>query len=203
MFYLIDNYDSFVYNLYAYMLESGRDILVRRADEISFEELDRLYWTGKLEGILISPGPKRPQDADVSNEILTRFEGKVPILGVCLGHQLMGWHYGAQVSHGKFPVHGKISRIAHTGEELFEGLPQNYKVTRYHSLVVQEEDLPSCLTVTARSEDGVIMGLKHREYPVYGIQFHPEAVLTEYGHELLENFCQICCARKEEGRAAV
>ncbi|MDO4491109.1 MAG: aminodeoxychorismate/anthranilate synthase component II [Lachnospiraceae bacterium] len=188
MYYMIDNYDSFVFNLYAYMKENGQDVVVRRADAVSFEELEAL----KPEGIIISPGPKRPQDADVSRKILELYQGAVPILGVCLGHQLIGYHYGAQVCHGKRPEHGKISKINHSGQEIFQDLPQQYKVTRYHSLVVSEENLPQELQVTARTEDGVIMGLKHTQYPVYGIQFHPEAVLTEYGHELLQNFHRIC-----------
>lgn len=192
MYYMIDNYDSFVYNLYAYVQENGSEIQVRRADEVFFDEPEGLYRAGKLEGIILSPGPKRPEDAAVSAEILSRFAGKVPILGVCLGHQLIGWHYGARVRHGASPVHGKISRIRHSGSELFADLPENYKVTRYHSLVVESKELPEELLITAVTEDGVIMGLQHRELPVYGIQFHPEAVLTEYGHELLMNFHRIC-----------
>lgn len=199
MYYMIDNYDSFVYNLYAYMLENGQDILVRRADEVDFKELDSLYEAGNLDGIIISPGPKRPQDADVSEEILNRFQTLVPILGVCLGHQVIGHYYGAKVSHGKTPVHGKISRIHHSKEELFKGLPDLYKVTRYHSLVVENENLPDELEITASTEDDVIMGIKHSVYPVYGIQFHPEAVLTEYGHELLQNFHNICQEWKTDG----
>lgn len=201
MYYMIDNYDSFVYNLYAYMLENGQEILVRRADEVSFEELDQIYRRGDLEGIIISPGPKRPQDADVSAEILRRYESRVPILGVCLGHQVIGHVYGASVSHGKVPVHGKISRIRHSKEDLFKGIPDLYKVTRYHSLVVEKKDFPKDLQVTASTEDGVIMGIRHKTYPVYGIQFHPEAVLTEYGHELLQNFHRICQTWKERGMA--
>ncbi len=192
MLYMINNYDSFVYNLYAYTLENGCETLVRRADEVSYSELEELNFSGKLEGIIISPGPKRPQDARISEEILKRYEGKVPILGVCLGHQLIGYHYGAEVCHGASPVHGKLSRIRHNKTDLFEDLPQLYRVTRYHSLVVEAENLPSDLYITAATEDGVIMGLKHRSFPVYGIQFHPEAVLTEYGHELLKNFYRIC-----------
>ena len=188
MYFMVDNYDSFVYNLYAYMRENGQEVLVRRADAVSFEELEEL----NLEGIIISPGPKRPQDADVSERILEKYQGKIPILGVCLGHQLIGYHYGAKVCHGINPIHGKISRISHSQEDIFKGLPDNYKVTRYHSLVVSDENLPPELQVTARTKDGVIMGLKHSSYPIYGIQFHPEAVLTEYGHELLLNFHRIC-----------
>lgn len=188
MYYMVDNYDSFVYNLSAYMQENGQEILVRRADEVCMEELKGL----DLDGILISPGPKHPKDADISRQILTEYQGKVPILGVCLGHQLIGYHYGAQVHKGSSPMHGKITRIHHEGDGLFAHLPADYRVTRYHSLVVSEEALPEELEVTARSEDGVIMGIRHRDYPVYGVQFHPEAVLTEYGHELLQNFHRIC-----------
>lgn len=188
MYYMIDNYDSFVYNLYAYMQENGQDVLVRRADEVSFDEMDHEEW----EGIIISPGPKRPEDADISLKILERYQGEVPILGVCLGHQVIGYYYGAKVGHGKTPVHGKISEIENNQTDIFEGLPVKYKVTRYHSLVVKEEALPKELEVTARTEDGVIMGIKHKDFPVYGIQFHPEAVLTEYGHEMLRNFHNIC-----------
>lgn len=200
MYYMINNYDSFVYNLYAYMIENGQSVLVRRADEVSFEELENIYNTGELEGIVISPGPKRPQDADVSAEILKRYENRVPILGVCLGHQVIGHVYGGSVSHGKNPVHGKISRIRHSRKDLFQDIPDLYKVTRYHSLVVEKKSLPSDLVITASTEDGVIMGLKHRLYPVYGIQFHPEAVLTEYGHELLQNFHRICQEWKEKDK---
>lgn len=192
MYYMVDNYDSFVYNLYAYMQENGCEILVRRADEVSMNELENLYQSDNLEGIIISPGPKRPEDAEMSRQILCKFEERVPILGVCLGHQLIAHHYGAKVTHGAAPIHGKISRITHSSSELFLGLPQQYKVTRYHSLAVNSANLPADLLVTATSEDGVIMGLKHRQYPIYGIQFHPEAVLTEYGHELLRNFKNIC-----------
>ncbi|MGI5931986.1 MAG: anthranilate synthase component II [Eubacterium sp.] len=199
MYYLIDNYDSFVYNLSAYLEENGRKVLVRRADQVSPEEINAL----RPEGIILSPGPKRPRDAVESRQILEIFQGKVPILGVCLGHQLIGWYYGADVCHGARPMHGKLSRIRHDGRGLFQGLPQEFPVTRYHSLVVSEERLPGELEVTARTEDGVIMGLRHRTLPVYGVQFHPEAVLTEYGHELLENFHKICrdFRRQTERRA--
>ncbi|HAD20045.1 MAG TPA: aminodeoxychorismate/anthranilate synthase component II [Lachnospiraceae bacterium] len=199
MYYLIDNYDSFVYNLSAYLEENGHEVLVRRADHVVLDEVNSLH----PEGIILSPGPKRPQDAAESRQVLEAFQGKVPILGVCLGHQLMGWYYGAKVRHGRRPMHGKLSRIRHDGSGLFQGLPQQFLVTRYHSLTVSEEHLPGDLEVTARTEDGVIMGLRHRTLPVYGVQFHPEAVLTEYGHELLENFHKICrdFRRQTERRA--
>ncbi|MBE6014360.1 MAG: aminodeoxychorismate/anthranilate synthase component II [Lachnospiraceae bacterium] len=199
MYYMIDNYDSFVYNLNAYMEENGCSVLVRRADRVSFEEIESL----DLEGIIISPGPGSPEEATVSSEILERYQNIVPILGVCLGHQIIGHHYGACVCHGNVPVHGKVTPIHHNNANLFKGLPREYKVTRYHSLVVSDEKLPPQLRVTARTTDGVIMGISHVSYPVYGIQFHPEAVLTEYGHELLKNFIEICREWKRIGRRAV
>ncbi len=188
MYYMVDNFDSFVYNLSAYMRELGQEVLVRRADEVTLSEIHDL----KPEGIVLSPGPKRPEDAAESRKVLKEFQNKIPILGVCLGHQVIGHTFGASVHKGKSPMHGKISTIHHNGEGLFAGLPSAYGVTRYHSLVVEEQDLPKQLEITARTEDGVVMGLKHREYPIYGVQFHPEAILTEYGRELLRNFQHIC-----------
>lgn len=188
MFYIVDNYDSFVYNLAAYLQEAGRHVIVRRADQATPEEIHQL----RPEGIILSPGPKRPEDAAESRRVLMEFQNRIPILGVCLGHQLIGRFFGASVGKGTRPMHGKVTTIRHRGEGLFQGLPHTYQVTRYHSLVVKEEGLPPCLRVSARTEDGVIMGLEHRELPVFGVQFHPEAVLTEYGHELLGNFQKIC-----------
>lgn len=188
MFYMVDNYDSFVYNLSAYLQESGQEVLVRRADEASPEDIYDL----QPEGIILSPGPKRPSDAVESRRILEEFQNKIPILGVCLGHQVIGDYYGSTVCKGRRPMHGKITRIHHDGTGLFAGLPSAFNVTRYHSLIVSEKQLSPELRITARSEDGIIMGLQHRTMPVYGVQFHPEAVLTEYGHELLENFQNIC-----------
>lgn len=188
MYYMVDNYDSFVYNLSAYLKESGREVLVRRADEMSLSEIEALM----PEGIILSPGPRRPSDAWESHKVLEKFQNKIPILGVCLGHQVIGQAFGAEVCKGKRPMHGKITKLCHDGTGLFEGLPSVYEVTRYHSLVVCEEHFPSCLRVNARSEDGVVMGIEHREMPIYGVQFHPEAVLTRYGKELLANFEKIC-----------
>ncbi len=199
MYFMIDNYDSFVYNLSAYMRENGQKVLVRRADEVSLEEIRQI----RPEGIIISPGPKRPQDAVVSHMVLSEFQGKIPVLGVCLGHQLVGYAYGAKVKKGSCPMHGKVSSIHHVRSGLFENLPETYPVTRYHSLVVSEEDFPSVLRITAKSEDGVIMGLEHRYLPVYGVQFHPEAVLTAYGHELLANFHRICQNWRQMGTREV
>lgn len=188
MYFMVDNYDSFVYNLSAYMREFGQEVLVRRADEVSLSEIYAL----EPEGIILSPGPKRPADAVESHRVLQEFKNKIPILGVCLGHQTIGQAFGAKVCKGSRPMHGKITRIHHDGTGLFRGLPETYDVTRYHSLIVSRDSFPSCLKVNAQSEDGVIMGLEHREYPVYGVQFHPEAVLTQYGHEMLMNFHKIC-----------
>lgn len=193
MFYMVDNYDSFVYNLSAYLEENGQDVLVRRADEVRSSEIHDL----NPDGILLSPGPKRPEDAVESNRILDEFQNKIPILGVCLGFQTIGRAFGASVQKGGHPMHGKITSIRHDGTGVFDGLPPSFSVTRYHSLVVSDTALPPCLRVNARSEDGVIMGIEHRTMPVYGVQFHPEAVLTEFGHELLLNFQKICERWKE------
>ncbi|RLK63341.1 aminodeoxychorismate/anthranilate synthase component II [Atopobacter sp. AH10] len=188
MYYILDNYDSFVYNLSAYMQELGQEVLVKRADEMDLTEIETL----KPEGIILSPGPKRPEDAIESQKVIEKFKNKIPILGVCLGHQTIGLFFGADVVKGSRPLHGKITRLKHDGKGLFRDLPQNYQITHYHSLVVLEESLPESLKVTAFSEDGSVMGLQHRHLPIYGVQFHPEAILTEYGHELLANFQLIC-----------
>ena len=189
MYLMIDNYDSFVYNLAAYFQELGQEIRVVRNDRVSVEDLAEMK---KLEGLVISPGPGRPEDGGVSQEAVRHFTGRIPILGVCLGHQIIGHAFGAGVVRGSRPMHGKVTRICHRGEGLFKGLPESYPVTRYHSLIVERSTVPGQLRVDALSEDGAVMALSHREYPLYGIQFHPEAVLTEYGHELLENFIRIC-----------
>ena len=189
MLVMIDNYDSFVYNLAAYFQELGQEIRVVRNDRVSVEDLAEMK---KLEGLVISPGPGRPEDGGVSQEAVRHFTGRIPILGVCLGHQIIGHAFGAGVVRGSRPMHGKVTRICHRGDGLFKGLPESYPVTRYHSLIVERSTVPGQLRVDALSEDGAVMALSHREYPLYGIQFHPEAVLTEYGHELLENFIRIC-----------
>ena len=186
MYFMLDNYDSFVYNLSAYFRELGQEVLVKRESEITLSEIEALC----PEGIILSPGPGKPSDAAASLRILEKFERKIPILGVCLGHQVIGHYFGARVEKGKCPVHGKVTGIIHSG--VFRGLPQEFRVTRYHSLVVSGRDFPSELVIDAVSGEGVVMGISHRAYPVYGVQFHPEAVLTEYGKELLENFGRIC-----------
>lgn len=187
MYLMIDNYDSFVYNLKAYIQELGREILVKRCDEITLEEIEHM----QPEGIILSPGPKRPWDAELCMEVTERFQGQIPILGVCLGHQVLGHCCGAVVQKGECPMHGKVTELKNNGTGVFAGLPEKYKVTRYHSLVVKKESVPEEYQIDAVSEDGAVMGISHKIWPVYGVQFHPEAVLTEYGHELLENFCRI------------
>lgn len=204
MYLMIDNYDSFVYNLYAYLRELGEEVLVVRNDRISLKEIEKLLRDG-LDGILISPGPKSPADCGISCQVVERFAGRVPILGVCLGHQVIGHVYGAAVEKGTCPMHGKVSAVTNNGTGLFAGLPLAFSVTRYHSLVVSEKSFPEVLKVDARTDDGVIMAISHKTLPVYGVQFHPEAVLTEYGHELLHNFVKICeewktRKKKESGR---
>lgn len=188
MYYMVDNYDSFVYNLSAYFEQAGREVLVRRADEVSLSEIYSLH----PEGIILSPGPKRPADALDSIRVLQEFQNRIPILGVCLGHQVIGHVFGAKVHKGSRPMHGKITKLHHKNTGLFSGLPRSFDVTRYHSLVVAGEQLPSCLLANAWSEDGAVMGMVHRTMPIYGVQFHPEAVLTQFGHELLQNFYKIC-----------
>ncbi len=188
MYFMLDNYDSFVYNLSAYFRELGQDILVRRDDEITLSEIEAL----RPEGIILSPGPGKPSEAAASLRILDKFKGKIPILGVCLGHQAIGHYFGASVKKGSLPMHGKVTEITHCKTGMFAGLPQAFRVTRYHSLVVEREGLPSFLSVDASAGEGVIMGISHKSLPVYGVQFHPEAVLTEYGKELLDNFIKIC-----------
>ena len=187
MYLMIDNYDSFVYNLKAYIQELGREILVKRCDEITLEEIEHM----QPDGIILSPGPKRPWDAELCMEVTERFQGQIPILGVCLGHQVLGHCCGAVVQKGERPMHGKVTELKNNGTGVFAGLPEKYKVTRYHSLVVKKESVPEEYQIDAVSEDGAVMGISHKIWPVYGVQFHPEAVLTEYGHELLENFCRI------------
>lgn len=192
MYLMIDNYDSFVYNLARYLQELGEQVVLVRNDRITAEEIERHMQDGRLEGLILSPGPKSPADCGNCREIVRKLAGRIPILGVCLGHQIIGHVFGAKIRKGVRPMHGKVTAISTEGTGLFAGLPRTYQVTRYHSLVVSEEDFPSRLQIDARAEDGAVMAIRHRELPVYGIQFHPEAVLTEYGHALLENYTKIC-----------
>ncbi|HEX4569258.1 MAG TPA: aminodeoxychorismate/anthranilate synthase component II [Dongiaceae bacterium] len=181
---LIDNYDSFTHNLARYMRELGRSVTVRRNDALGLGEIEKLA----PSHIVISPGPCTPERSGISLEVVRRFSGWRPILGVCLGHQCIGQAFGGQVVRARHVMHGKTSPVTHAGTGLFAELPSPFRVTRYHSLIVDRKSLPDSLQITAMSDDGVIMGLAHRELPVVGVQFHPEAVLTEHGHRLLENF---------------
>jgi anthranilate synthase component 2 len=187
MLLMIDNYDSFTYNLVQYLGELGEEVAVYRNDQITLDGIAELA-PGR---IVISPGPCTPNEAGISVDAITRFGSTVPILGVCLGHQSIGQAYGGRIVHARQVMHGKTSLVHHRGEGLFEGLTNPFQVTRYHSLVVEPESLPDCLEVTAWTEEQEIMGLRHREYAVVGVQFHPESILTQYGHELLANFLKM------------
>ena len=187
MILLIDNYDSFVWNLARYVGELGHPRIVVRNDAIGLADVAALA----PSHVIVSPGPCTPKEAGISNAVIAAFGSRVPILGVCLGHQCIGAALGGKVDRALRPMHGKTSLIRHDGSGLFAGLPSPLRVTRYHSLIVKDEDLPESLRVTARSEEGEIMALAHRAHPVYGVQFHPEAVLTEHGHALLRNFLRL------------
>jgi len=184
MLLMIDNYDSFTYNLAQYFGELGEDVRVYRNDEITLDQIGAL----SPDRICISPGPCTPNEAGVSLGVFERFSGRVPILGVCLGHQAMGQAYGGKVVRARTLMHGKTSPIAHTGVGVFTGLPTPFEATRYHSLAVERASLPDCLEVTAWTVDGEIMGLRHKTLPVEGVQFHPESIATEHGHAMLRNF---------------
>ncbi len=184
MLLLIDNYDSFTYNLYQYLSELGEEVRVFRNDKISLDEIERLA----PELIAISPGPGTPQQAGISNDVIQRFGPRLPILGVCLGHQCLGYSFGGRVTGAGEIKHGKSSLIHHDGRGLFEGLPNPFPAIRYHSLAVMRDGLPDCLEVSAWTENGIIMGLRHRQYPIDGVQFHPESIMTEIGKDLLRNF---------------
>lgn len=184
MFLIIDNYDSFVFNLVRYFKELNEDIIIKRNDKIDVVGIRKL----NPEGIIISPGPKAPKDVKECLKIIDEFKGEIPILGVCLGHQCIGYSFGAKIIKGDFPVHGKISKINHDGNGIFKDIKNNINVTRYHSLIIDKKSIGDELEITALSEDGVIMGVRHKAYNIEGVQFHPEAVLTEYGHEMLKNF---------------
>ncbi len=187
MILIIDNYDSFTYNLVQYFGELGAGPVVRRNDEVTVEQIAEM----KPERICISPGPGTPSDAGVSNGVVRTFGGKVPVLGVCLGHQCLGEVYGGEVVRAGRLMHGKTSPIQHRGTDVFAGLPDPFEATRYHSLLVRRESLPDCLEITAETAEGEIMGLRHREMAVYGVQFHPESILTSEGKRLLGNFLSL------------
>ncbi|MCJ9428768.1 anthranilate synthase component II [Kordiimonas marina] len=187
MYILIDNYDSFTYNLYHYLVELGADVEVWRNDQISVAEVA----AKKPTGIIISPGPCTPNEAGICLELIDAVKGDIPLFGVCLGHQSIGQVFGGEVVRAPYVMHGKTSLISHTGTSVFKGIPSPYLGTRYHSLVVKRDTLPDCLEITAETEDGLIMGLAHKEYSLHGVQFHPESIASEHGHKLLQNFLDI------------
>ncbi|MDP1717953.1 MAG: aminodeoxychorismate/anthranilate synthase component II [Burkholderiales bacterium] len=186
MLLMIDNYDSFTYNLVQYFGELGEDVKVFRNDEITLDEVARL----KPARIVVSPGPCTPNEAGVSVPLIKRFAGEIPILGVCLGHQSIGQAFGGKIVHARQLMHGKTSAIRHIDTGVFKGLPDPFQATRYHSLVIERESLPECLDITAWTDDGEIMGVRHKTLAVEGVQFHPESILTEHGHKLLQNFLE-------------
>ncbi|NTU89364.1 MAG: aminodeoxychorismate/anthranilate synthase component II [Actinobacteria bacterium] len=200
MHLIIDNYDSFVHTLASYIIELGAPVEVVRNDEIDTERVSAMLFDGSLEGIIISPGPKSPDESGNCKQVVKSALGLVPILGVCLGHQILASAFGANVVRGTRPMHGKVTQVRTNGTGLFEGIPQSFNVTRYHSLVVDECSLPSSLRVDARADDGAVMAISHRRFPAFGVQFHPEAVLTDYGHEVLTNFIDICTAYKRSNQ---
>jgi anthranilate synthase/aminodeoxychorismate synthase-like glutamine amidotransferase len=187
MILVIDNYDSFTYNLVHYLGEMGEEILVFRNDKITLEDIGRM----SPEMIVISPGPCTPKEAGISVEVIREFGGKIPILGVCLGHQSIGYAFGGKIVRAKRLLHGKTSLIYHDGKGIYSGLPNPFEATRYHSLVVDRDSLPCELEVTAWTDEDEIMGIRHREYPIEGVQFHPESILTRHGKDLLKNFLRI------------
>ena len=187
MILMIDNYDSFTYNLVQYFGELGADLKVYRNDALTLQEIHRM----RPEKIVISPGPGGPKDAGISVDVIREFAGKTPILGVCLGHQSIGYAYGGKITRAKKLMHGKTSMIRHNGKELFKGIENPFEATRYHSLVIERKTLPSCLEVTAWTSDQEIMGVRHKEQPVWGVQFHPESILTKAGKDILKNFLKL------------
>ena len=188
---MVDNYDSFTYNIVQYFGELGADVTVVRNDDITVEEIERRVQAGQVDRLVISPGPCSPAEAGVSVAAIQRLAGKVPILGVCLGHQSIGAAFGGTIVRAQELMHGKTSPITTTQEGVFAGLPKQFTVNRYHSLAIERASCPSCLKVTAWTDDGEIMGVKHTSLPVEGVQFHPESILTEHGHAILNNFITI------------
>ena len=184
MLLMIDNYDSFTYNLVQYLAEIGQEVEVVRNDKISIEEINKL----NPRYIVISPGPCTPNEAGISLELIEAFKGKIPILGVCLGHQSIGQAFGGKIIHAQTIMHGKTSKIFHNNKGVFRGIKNPFIATRYHSLVIEKQTLPNCFDITAWTDDNEIMGIKHKELAIEGVQFHPESILSEHGHDLLKNF---------------
>ncbi|MDH3474500.1 MAG: aminodeoxychorismate/anthranilate synthase component II [Rhodospirillales bacterium] len=197
MYLLIDNYDSFTYNLYHFLSELGAEVEVRRNDALTVEAA----LAPKPEGLVLSPGPCDPDQAGICLDLVAAAAGRLPILGVCLGHQSIGQAFGGKVVRAPLPMHGKLSEISHGGEGIFAGLPSPLSATRYHSLIVARDSLPDCLKITAETEDGLIMGLSHRDLPIHGVQFHPESIASEHGHALLGNFLELAKAAGAAGPA--
>lgn len=191
MLLLIDNYDSFTYNLFHYLGELGADVVVKRNDEISARDA----LTMGADAIILSPGPCTPNEAGICMDVIREANGAMPILGVCLGHQAIGQVYGGKVVRAPEPMHGKLSRIHHTGKGVFRGLNNDFEATRYHSLTIAPETMPASLEITATTADGIIMGVMHKTHPVHGVQFHPESIASENGHALLQNFLNLARAR--------
>ena len=187
MILLIDNYDSFTYNLFHFLGELGEEVIVARNDKISAADALKL----RPDSIVLSPGPCDPDKAGICLELIRTAAGRIPILGVCLGHQAIGQAFGGRVVRAPLPMHGKLSRIHHTGASVFNGLPDDFAATRYHSLVIERATLPDELEITAETDDGIIMGVAHKRYPVHGVQFHPESIASEHGHALLRNFLNL------------
>ncbi|EKE75268.1 anthranilate synthase component II [Oceanibaculum indicum] len=187
MYILIDNYDSFTYNLWHFLGDLGAEVQVKRNDQITVDQV----MAGGYQGIVISPGPCDPDRAGICLELIERAKGTLPIFGVCLGLQAIGQAFGGKVVRGPVPMHGKVSPIHHKNASVFKGLPSPLTATRYHSLVIEKDGLPDCLEITAETEDGVIMGLAHKTLPIHGVQFHPESIATEHGHAMLKNFLDI------------
>ena len=187
MLLVIDNYDSFTYNLVQYLGELGQDVRVYRNDKITLKEIESL----KPEKIVISPGPCTPKEAGISVDLIKQFAGRIPILGVCLGHQAIGYAFGGEIIHAKKLMHGKTSMIHHDGKTIYKKLPNPFEATRYHSLVIERESIPDELEISAETDDGEIMGVRHKEYIIEGVQFHPESILTKAGKDLLRNFLEL------------
>ncbi len=184
MILLIDNYDSFTYNLYHYIIQAGeKEVLVRRNDKISVDEIQKL----NPRGIVLSPGPCSPNEAGICLEVIEKLKGIFPIFGVCLGHQAIGQAFGGKVVK-TYPMHGKVSEIFHKKTDLFSGLPSPFKATRYHSLIIEKETCPQDLQITAETKDGIIMGIAHKKFKIFGVQFHPESIASEHGHQIIKNF---------------